>query len=258
MTDRLPDDSIDLPTVLDHMRSTVEQCDDDYRRRWGPEEEHQLFRDIAEAFPPSLASLEISSELVARIRTLYDEVGTPFGGLQNVAEFVQTLTAHPIVRERLEIRYAYEAVALLKGLHARLDVLLELMVERQLTPAADAFLRKATRLFLWGFEEETIVMCAAALEAAYQARFSDDEMVRLAIRKRDPSSSFSIGQYVNAAVRLGVFTVQQARLADELRSARNKSVHGPNALADARNELTAGRAVRGTAELLGELFPATQ
>jgi hypothetical protein len=78
MSDWPPDhltDASDPNSLLSRWNSALDSAQNEWIRRYGSEEEHQLFRDITEAFRPSIRSLEIGASLIDTIRRLSDEVG---------------------------------------------------------------------------------------------------------------------------------------------------------------------------------------
>ena len=92
-------------------------------------------------------------------------------------------------------------------------------------------------------------MCAAVLEAAYEARFSDLDMFQLQIRK--DGKFFEPYQYEHAAIATGVYSDADRELARKVRDARNCVVHAIPA-----STLGAKDALEKTAALLDRLFPA--
>lgn len=138
---------------------------------------------------------------------------------------------------------------LLAGAEERAATLIELVANRNLSERAAAFLDRATRLYLWGFEPESVVMCASVLEAAYEQRFSSQELFALQIRKT--GRHFEPFQYEQAALASKVFTPQEKKLAYLIRTARNDTLHNAPNVA-----LGADQAINGTATLLGKLYPA--
>lgn len=229
------------------LRRELDRLYDDYFRRWGGNEENRLYMEIAEAFRPSVQSLTISAELLGSIQLLHDEVGTP-SELNDLPGFVQILTSHPIVRDGVEIRLAYDALARLGSAESRLDDLLRLITWRNLSQRAEDYLYRATQLYLWGLAPESVVMCSATLEAAYQERFTDLDMFSLQITKK--GSSFEAHQYESAAFASNVFSKSQRDLAGQVRNARNSVVHKHPTV-----DFPAKWALEVTAEILSCLFP---
>ncbi len=137
---------------------------------------------------------------------------------------------------------------LLRGAESRASLLVSLLAYRQLSARAAAFLDRATRLYLWGFEPEAVVMCASVLEAAYETRFSAEEMFRLQVTKK--GLEYQPHEYEQAAIGAHVFSLSDKRIAERIRRARNDTLHNvPNVALDA------AKALNATAGLLTKLFP---
>jgi hypothetical protein len=228
-----------------------QNVDDDSELSDSDRHTFKLLMEIAEALRPSLHSLTLDSKAQGAITTFLRDLGNKEDVDTPLAiKLAQVLHAHKIVAHGIQIDLAVEAAdTLLKGAEGRYGDLLGLLAERRLSERAAAYLDRATRLFLWGFEPETIVMCAAALEAAYESRFSPLDMLRLQITKK--GKKFEVYQYEHAALASGVYTPAQAALAHRLRDARNDVVHAVPAVA-----LTGRQALVFTSELLSSLFPA--
>ncbi|MEA3246748.1 MAG: hypothetical protein U9Q74_11390 [Gemmatimonadota bacterium] len=206
----------ELP-VYDRLRSAWDALHDEYRTRWGPGEENERYREIAEAFRPGLRALEVAPELRRQIAALRSEFGTCEGDTDLGAAL--SLTEHPIVIEGIRLRLAFDAIASLPDVDARLDDILPMLDDRRLSPRVEAYIWRAVWLFLWGWEPETVVMCGAAIEAAYRERFSDREMASIGATKDGPS--YEPHQYERVAVDLGVLSRSQQVRARKIRTARN-------------------------------------
>jgi hypothetical protein len=165
--------------------------------------------------------------------------------------WVRSLTSHPIVRDGVEIRLAYDAIAKLAGAETRLGEILHLVQPRNLSEQALTFLSRAAQLYLWGLEPEAVVMCGAALEAAYVERFPDRDMKAIPIER--VRGRYTAVQYEDAAVRLQIFSRQQAKMAYDIRRARNDAVH-PNS----QRESAPTEVLVQTSELLSSLFPPSE
>lgn len=142
-----------------------------------------------------------------------------------------------------------DALRMLHTSLSRADALLLLVGARQLSFRATRFMRRATRLYLHGFDVETVIMSAAAVEAAYEYRFSHETMIASGFKSQ---RSYKAGQYEAAARQTGVFTADEGASAERLRSARNDSVHLVPEPA-----LAALDALGICAMLLDRLFPAS-
>ena len=228
-----------------HLRREWEALDDAYRHRYGPGEEHELYREIAESFRPGVHTLTVTPELLRKLRALREEYGT----LEGVSdtEAVQALVEHPIVREGLELRLAFDSIASIAKAQGRLADLLLLLDKREFTDIVAEYVRRAVRLFLWGLDSEAVVMCGASLEAAYREQFPDLTMLQLQIRKDGPA--FEASQYEQAAVAAGVYSREELQQARRIRRARNDIVHRT-----ADTDLPVRDALPWTVGLLGRLL----
>jgi hypothetical protein len=228
-----------------------QNVDDDSELTDADRHSFKLLIEVADSLRPSLHSLTLDANAVAKIEAFIRDLGAtndidaPFA-----IKLAQALHSHRIVAHGIQIDLAMEATdTLLKGAEDRYGDLLGMLAERRLSNRAAAYLDRATRLFLWGFEPETIVMCAAALEAAYEARFTPLDMVQLQITKT--GKKFEVYHYERAALASNVYTVAQGALAQRIRESRNDVIHAVPAVA-----LTGHKALVGTSELLSCLFPA--
>lgn len=209
-----------------------------------------LFITMADALRPLVHSLSVGDKAVASIEAVFLDMGGTKGLKPHQAlSFAQAMSVHPVIDHSIQIELAREAAEeLLDGAEKRFAELLELVADRSLNPRTAAYLDRATRLYLWGFEPETVVMAAAAVEAAYDSRFSDVDMIKCQIVKE--GERYEPYQYEHAAKTLKVFTPSDAVRARNLRYARNDVVHNVPAVA-----LTGIAALRTAADLLNLLFP---
>jgi hypothetical protein len=211
-------------------------------------------KELADTLVPCLHSLSISSELRARLKAWLEQLGvTDTAATLDVSDatrLAKVIYAQPMVRHGVRFDLAFQACdVLLAGAEQRAAVLIDLVGSYSLSQRAAAFMDRATRLFLWGFEPEAVVMCASVLEAAYEQRFPPEEMFRLQIRK--VAQEFEAYQYEEAAVAAKAFSVNDKQLARSIRRARNDTLHNaPNVALDAEQVL------RATASLLTRLFPS--
>jgi hypothetical protein len=211
-------------------------------------------KDLAESLTPCLHSLSMTPAAVERVKACLQQLGASKAAADlsadGAARIARAIYSDQIVRDGIQIDLAFQACnTLLAGAEQRAAVLIELVGNHSLSPRAAAFLDRATRLYLWGFEPESVVMCASVLEAAYEERFSDQEMFRLQIRKTD--SQFKPYQYEQAAVAAKVFSLADKKLATKIRQARNDTLHNAPNIA-----LKADEVLRSTASLLTTIFPA--
>ena len=182
---------------------------------------NKALHDVAEAIVSCLHSLSVPAAGIAKIRQFLSELGAvdPIDG-DPAALVAQVLHSLPMVRDGIRIDLAMQATdGLLCNAERRASILVSLLAYRQLSDRAAAFLDRATRLYLWGFEPESVVMCASVLEAAYEARFPAEEMFRLQVTKK--GMQYEPHEYEQAAIAAMVFSLPDKRKAERIRRARN-------------------------------------
>ena len=244
-----------LGTVADIMHGEYlqywEQTEGSHDQSTSDEQRERFGRlvALADALRPTLHSLAVDEQTLNAVWDVLSEFGTVTVNLDYAGKIARAFRKHPIIEHGVQIALAQEATdGLLAGAEARLNDLLELVAERKMSERAAAYLDRATRLYLWGFEPEAVVMCGAVLEAAYEERFTDLEMFRLQIRKT--GAQFDASQYEHAAGTAGVLSSGERRSARDIRRARNDVLHAVPSVA-----LSAKEALSKTAVLLERLFP---
>jgi len=140
-----------------------------------------------------------------------------------------------------------DALGTMQSSLGRADTLLQLVGIREMSLRAASFMRRATRLYLHGFDVETVIMSAAVIEAAYEHRFSHETMLENGCANE---RSYKPSQYESVARNVGVFTAEETKSARRLRSARNDAVHQVP-----ESALSALDAIGICAMLLDRLFP---
>ena len=98
---------------------------------------------------------------------------------------IAELLNYNISLERLEFAAAREVIATFDGIKKRLPVAafsFYLLAQARPSTTALKYLESAVRLFLAGYKGETIIMCAAALEAALRARFPNELLRKAGMR----------------------------------------------------------------------------
>jgi hypothetical protein len=130
--------------------------------------------------------------------------------------------AGPLTEAAFRLELIGDALGLLRTSLDRANTLVELISARELSETASQFLRRATHLYLRGCDVETVIMCAAVLEAAYRDMFSDEQMVAHGFT---PGIEYRASDYESLARRLRIFSRDDAVEAARLRRARNLSIH---------------------------------
>ena len=213
--------------------------------------QNKNLHEVAKSILPSLHSLQADSEIARKVSAFVEGVGISATiNEATAAAVVRAIQSHPIVRDGIKLELAMEATdVVLAGAEQRAAELVALIADRKLNPRAAAFLQRATRLFLWGFEPESVVMCAAVLEAAYEDRFTAEDMIRLQVPKR--GEEYRASEYERAALADRLYSREDQDLAITIRRARNDILHNvPDTV------LKPIKALRDTASLLSRLFPA--
>ena len=210
-------------------------------------------KELADTLTPCLHSLSISPEAIAKVRRWLEHIGAADAAAKlspdTAAKITRAISSHAIIRDGIQIDLAlYACDGLLAGAEQRAATLIELVGSRTLSDRAAAYLDRATNLYLWGFEPESVVMCASVLEAAYEERFTADELFRLQIRKK--GLEFEPYEYEQAALAAKVFSLADKKLATRIRRARNDTLHNAPNVA-----LAGAEALKATATLLTKLFP---
>jgi len=206
---------------------------------------------LTEAILPCLHSLAVGPSVTSEVDRFFTALGINIDVNDDVAvKVTRAIAKHPIVRDGIKLDLAMQAAdVLLSGAEARAPLLISLVSDRSLSDRAAAFLDRATKLYLWGFGPEAVVMCASVLEAAYEARFSLADMFALQITRN--GREYDAVDYERAALAASVFTKEEKDLAAKVRQARNDTLHNaPN------TALGPEDALRVTARLLDRLFPS--
>ena len=222
------------------------------------DEDREYFRSLSKVtgvVTDSLFTLTLSPKARDSVGGWLERLGidkkAPEINQEMTGHIVKALSKHPIVRDGIQIDLAMHATdILLSDAETRVATLIALITTRNLSHRAAAYLDRATRLFLWGFPAESVVMCASVLEAAYEERFPPETMFQLQIPKKN--KQYEPWEYERAALAAGVFSKAQKDEAASLRHARNDTLHNAPIVA-----LTPEAALTTTATLLQCLFPTT-
>lgn len=159
---------------------------------------------------------------------------------------------HPLVEDCIKIQLGYKmAEERADTAEKRMPELLSLLTQWNLSQRSLAYLDRATRLYLWGFDPECVVMCHSVLEAALEERLPDEVVWSHGIKKE--GRSYTASQRINAAAAEGLLDDHQRQLCHELREARNATVHRAPQLS-----LSAQSAIENLATVLRALFPGDE
>ena len=226
---------------------------------------HRGLDRIGEAMRRTIRSLSPDAASVATVNQFFQVLGIELNAdPANAAKTLRTMHKQPIVRDCLAISLALEAVdTLLPAAEGRAAELVALIASRQMSHRASAYLERATKLYLWGFDPECVIMCRSVLEAALSSR--------LATFLAQDEAAPTLDKLVAIAGERGVLPGYKKALnrrrwnadrgslledADNIRRAGNHLIHdlpdltiAPTAVADSAT------AVRTLARVLDHLFP---
>jgi hypothetical protein len=225
-----------------HSTKPAELSEKDWRLR-------RSLDQLGESLRKAIHSLSVESDVVDAARAVLNAAGlAETEDSLSPLDMAHLAPGHPIVRDCIEFSLGFEAVdRLLPTATERVYTLLDLIAHRRLSKRAAAYLDRATRLYLWGFDPECVIMAHAVLEAATAEVITDEKLSELGVKARN--KVFSSAQRIAAARELGIFTEEDEAKANALRRARNDTVH----LAPG-TETNAEEAVRNLARLLSRLF----
>lgn len=243
--------------------SYIESDWNDYLNYWGlqnervtPElsEEDREFYGELDSFATHLRkcvhTLSVDQSVVKSISRLLSLLRPDeYLPTSSVPKAMTLFQAHPLVKDCINIQLGYEAAdELARKAEMRIPELLSLLAQRNLSEPSRAYLDRATKLYLWGFDPECVVMCHSVLEAALQDRLPDELVWSHGITKNN--SSYTSEQRINAAAAEGLLDSQHRKICHDLRRARNDTLHNaPNISLDAKS------AISHLATILDKLFP---
>lgn len=225
---------------------------------------HRKLDAIGGAVRKLLHTLSPDAGAMVAIRDFVD-VSEAEDPLEAAAEVIRLVQDTPIVRDSIRIALGFEAAEeLLPRAESRISDLLTLVAARSVSPRAASFLDRATRLYLWGFDPECVIMCRAVLEAALTSRLAGDVDVDDAAPNLDNLLRIAGGRKVLAGFeradnRKGWRAKKGSPLwrAERLKWAGNEILHQRPEVAGSRatDIKDAREAVRELAWVLSELFP---
>lgn len=212
------------------------------------------FKELGESLRPALFSLSPGNDVVTAAGVVMEAAGADRDLKESKAiEVVQGFANYWPLRDCLRLSLAFVVSdELLPRAEERLPVLLGLLRSGSLSERASAYLDRATRLFLWGFDAECTVMCHSVLEAALSERFPDEVVWGLGIRKS--GREYTSRDLIRAAQATEVLSSEDVGKAHQLRVARNDTVHA----APETTDLAADEAMENLCLLLDRLFPADE
>lgn len=235
---------------------------------------HDRLREIGTALQDCLHSLNVEEALLETIRRWFEtldlgdhDVDEMWGTWEEdaLAKLAQILAAQAIVQDSLRIALGWEAAeGLLAHGEERAAYLMSLVTMRRLSERARAYLDRATKMFLWGFDPECIAMCRAVLEAALDdvLPLEDEDDKRLGLeRLLEQAGRFGRLQgFQHSSTRRG-WTAQPGSLlwkADRIRWTANDVLHFAPVVGSELHEddlVDPKTALTDLAEILNQLFP---
>lgn len=226
---------------------------------------HRKLDAIGGAVRKLLHTLSPDAEAVVAIRDFVD-VSEAEEPLEAAAEVIRLVHETPIVRDSIRIALGFEAAEeLLPRAEGRISDLLTLVAARSVSPRAAPFLDRATRLYLWGFDPECVIMCRAVLEAALTSRMAgdldvDDQAPNLDNLLRIAGGRKILEGFERADNRKGWRARKGSPLwrAERLKWAGNEVLHQQPEVAGSRSTdiKDAREAVSELADVLSLIFPA--
>jgi hypothetical protein len=153
----------------------------------------------------------------------------------------------PFVKPLLEVRLAKIGVDRIEKGTARLYNLLGYLVEADLQPIAQSYFASVARLYIWGFNNEAVVLARSALEAALEDRL--EKIASMPYNERHGDLVDLIRTVGPDKLRLldrSAFTD-----AEMIRKAANQSLH----IQLGSQELDALQAIKALGRILRQLFP---
>lgn len=224
---------------------------------------HRKLDAIGGAVRKLLHTLSPDADAVVAIRDFVD-VSEAEDPLEAAAEVIRLVHETPIVRDSIRIALGFEAAEeLLPRAEGRISDLLTLVAARSVSKRAASFLDRATRLYLWGFDPECVIMCRAVLEAALTSRLEvevDDAAPNLDNLLRIAGGRKILHGFERAKNRKGWRATKGSPLwrAERLKWAGNEVLHQQPEVAASRSTdiKDAREAVSELAWVLSELFPA--
>ncbi len=278
MTDYDPNEPENLSNLLG---AYVNVYWNDYLRYWElyeniedgelTEEQRAIHRGldkIGNAVRSTIHSLAPDPAAVDAVEHFFKVLGaTNTTDLNNAAKVLRAMHKVPIVRDCVAINLAFEvADVLLPAAEKRAAELVALIASRRLSDRALAYLDRATRLHLWGFDPECAIMCRSVLEAALVARLSDvleldepppplEQLLALAGQHK------LLPGYERAATKRGWRARKGSLLADadKIRWVGNHLIHDlPQLAVGSSDPGDSASAVRRLARVLDHLFPTEE
>jgi hypothetical protein len=246
-----------------------------YREHWGVDGCNQpdylsdsqwAERKNAHSFAAKLLRIALALNVFEIVK---DKEGPPFTerDLKQLRSIFRDLGRSTQIKDRIGLDLASEALSQLKGATERSVRLLGVLRAQRMSVKAALFIARATRLYIWGFEPETAIMCRAALEAAlaerlYELYDADSEPPSLdALITLAGEHGILEGYESNPQARKGWRARNGSPLwrAQRLKWSGNYAAHDEPILgAEASHLPDAFNVIREFSKVVGDLFPPTE
>ena len=164
-----------------------------------------------------------------------------------IGQLASWLSNLRLVRPQLRIDLLRRELDNLEAKTSRLSDVLAVLIESPPSERARAYLQRVSRCYLNGLEPETVIMCRAVLDAAFEDRISES-LVWTHVPRNHAGQTAVLADRITAAQRSGIISPEMAASARAVKDAANQAVHGiPLAT------LPPLEAVRVTATVLGAI-----
>lgn len=169
---------------------------------------------------------------------------------------VRQMLAYRVVHHRLEFDVANAVSHRLIGLDKRVFIaamMTMVLAGHSQSQTARKYFERATQLYLAGYEAETVIMCAAVLEAALAERFPDELLLA---ESGEPPRFGDAGYAISQRLRFErkhrpIFSEDERTLGKQLNHWRNDAIHVEPDLGP-----PASRALTSLVMLLPRIFPS--
>jgi hypothetical protein len=141
---------------------------------------------------------------------------------------IRELLTLQIVHHRLEFDIAEMAASKLDGLSSRVaasTTFTAFLLGYNPSPTAEKYFRRASMLFLAGYDAETLILCGAVLEAALTDRFPDELLAGANMKPVFRDAGFSLAQRLKYESAHPLFSDVERRMVRDVNSWRNQAVH---------------------------------
>ena len=242
-----------------------------YRTYWGvdgltrPESLDRVDYDASREFVLAAMLLEIARRL--SLDDGIEKRDSPMTKAQesSLRKLLREFTEITVVRDRIALDLAEQSIVRMTGSELRVKRLAGLVRGAGLTPSASKYVKRATALYIAGFDIEAAILCRSALEAALleacRDHYDEDDVCpNLDALLRIAGTVGLLSGYEVAKSRRGWRSRTNSQLwhAEQLKWLGNHLVHddpdwetNPTQLADAFD------AIRELSRVIGWLFPAS-